>query len=286
MKQPRLLNVLLVMLTAGAVLTACSSDEDTPQQIKTYYMTVEATRQGNEDLARATRALFLDVENSTLNASWATSEHVYVQGTLYSAQTKFWFNGSLQPQSEGTTTRLNGTLRLPDGWQYSSIDDAISTPHVLTLQFPHSGDLIYTGQKGTLADIAENYNYATAEGVRYDIVGDHIEGVKTAEFVNKQAIVKFTLKDKAESLTLLNPTELTVAYGDQSIELNNIPDATYTTNGNGVLFVAIPRFSDKKVTLTAIVGNDTYTFTKNNVTFENSKYYEINVKMNKKLNNG
>lgn len=279
MKQPRLLNVLLVMLTAGAVLTACSSDEDTPQQIKTYYMTVEATRQGNEDLARATRALFLDVANSKLNASWATSEHVYVQGTLYSAQTKFWFNGSLQPQSEGKTTRLNGTLSLPDGYAIS-IDEAIGTPHKLTLQFPHSGVLIYTGQKGTLADIAENYNYAIAEDVRYDIVGDHIEGVNTADFVNQQAIVKFTLKDKAESSTLLNPTELTVAYGDQSIVLTDIQDA-YTTNGNGVLFVAIPGFSDKMVTLTAIVGNDTYTFTRKNVTFENSNYYEINVKMNK-----
>ena len=284
MKRPRLLNVLLVMLTAGSVLTACSDDEETPQQIKTYYMTVEATRQGNVDLARATRALSLD--GSTLNASWATSEHVYVQGTLYSAQTKFWFNGSLQPQSEGTTTRLNGTLSLPDGYAIS-IDEAIGTPHELTLQFPRPDYPDYSGQEGTLANIAENYNYATAEGVRYDIVGDHIEGVNTAEFVNQQAIVKFTLIDKANSTesstATLNPTEFTVDYGSENpISLTKIPPATYDTNGDGVLFVAIPGFSDKKVVLTATVGSNTYTFTKNDVTFENSKYYEINVKMNKK----
>ena len=267
------------MLTAGAVLTACSSDEEAPVQIKTYYMTVEAIRQGNEDLARATRALSLD--GSTLNASWATTEHVYVQGTLYSdGITKFWFKGSLQPQSAGTTTRLNGAVSLPDDLKIS-IDEAIGYPHKLTLQFPRSGYLDYTGQKGTLADISANFNYAIATDVYYDIVGDHIVGSTPAEFVNKQAIVKFNLIDKTEGTTKLSPTALTVAYGDQSIALTSIPAATYDTNGNGVLFVAIPGFSDQTVTLTATVGSDTYKFTKNYVTFENGKYYEINVKMNK-----
>ena len=58
-----------------------------------------------------------------------------------------------------------------------------------------------------------------------------------------------------------------------------IPSSTYTTNGAGVLFVAIPGFTSQKVILTATVGDNTYTFTKKKVTFENGKYYELNVKM-------
>lgn len=61
----------------------------------------------------------------------------------------------------------------------------------------------------------------------------------------------------------------------------SIPDTTYTTNGAGVLFVAIPGFSEKKVTLTATVGGDTYKFIRSGVTFANGQYYEINVKMTK-----
>jgi hypothetical protein len=63
--------------------------------------------------------------------------------------------------------------------------------------------------------------------------------------------------------------------------LTSIPVSTYTTNGDGVLFVAIPGFSNLTLTLTATVGSDTYTFAKSDITFVNGKYYEITVKMKK-----
>lgn len=277
MKQTKPFYTLLALLTACAVLTACSDDEETSPQVKTFQMTVDATKQVDVNMSRPRRALSLD--GSTLNASWATTEHVYVQGTLESNGEKFWFNGSLKPMSAGTTTRLNGAVSLPDGWAIS-IDEAIGDPHILTLQFPRK-EVDYTDQKGTLADIAANYDYAIATGVHYDIVGNHIEGTTTADFENLQAIVKFNLIDKANGTDMLNPTALTVNYDSGIIELTDIPDATYSTNGNGVLFVAIPGFSDKTVKLTATVGNDTYTFTKKDVTFTDGKYYEINVKMKK-----
>ena len=78
---------------------------------------------------------------------------------------------------------------------------------------------------------------------------------------------------------MLTPTAFTIDYGTGRIELKDIPNATYSTNGNGVIFVAIPGFSDQTVNLTATVGSDTYTFTKKGITFTNGKYYEINVKM-------
>jgi len=266
------------LLTAGLALTACSSDDSNTEQVyRTYTMTIDATKGANEAAVRAnTRALALD--GSTLNASWATTEHVYVQGKLLSDASYFWFEGSIQPQYAGTTTRLNGVISLPKDWKIS-INDAIGYPHKVNLQFPRSGNLDYTGQIGTLADIAANYDYARAENVQVNIEADKVVGVSPVAFVNQQAIVKFTLRDKTDATKLLNPSEVNIQYGEDNNLSLTIPESTYTTNGNGVLFVAIPGFSSKKVILTATVGGSTYTFTRSGVTFANGKYYEINVKM-------
>ena len=268
------------LLTAGLALTACSSDDSNTEQVyRTYTMTRDATKGANEAASRAyTRALTLD--GSTLNVSWATSEKVYVQGKLVGGD-YFWFEGSIQPQYTGTTTRLNGTISLPKGWSYSSVDEAIGNPNYVNLQFPRPDVLDYTGQIGTLEDIAAKYDYARAENVEVDVEADKVVGVEPVTFVNLQAIVKFTLKDKADGTTLLSPTALTIQYGDKSLSLTSIPVSTYTTNGDGVLFVAIPGFSNLTLTLTATVGSDTYTFAKSDITFVNGKYYEITVKMKK-----
>ena len=117
------------------------------------------------------------------------------------------------------------------------------------------------------------------------MAADKVVGINVVPFVNQQAIVKFTLKDKADETTLLNPTALTINVegdlsGDYPLTLT-IPASTYTTNGNGVLYVALPGFSGQNVTLTATCGSGTYTYTKTNATFVNGKYYEITVKMTK-----
>ena len=270
-------NYFGVLLTIGLALTACSSDDSNTEQVyRTYTMTIDATKGANEAASRATtRALTLT--GSTLNATWTTTERVYVQGKKLSDNSYFWFEGYLQPHSAGTTTQLNGVISLPTSFSIS-IDDAIGKPHKLTLQFPRSGALDYTGQIGTLADTAAKYDYAIAEDVEVEVKEGQVRGVASATFVNQQAIVRFTLLDKADGTTLLNPTALTIQYGGESLSLT-IPADTYTTNGAGVIYVAIPGFSGKEVTLTAKVGDDTYTFTKSGITFENGEYYEINVKM-------
>lgn len=176
----------------------------------------------------------------------------------------------LEGCNQRDTTRLNGVISLPDGWAYTSIDDAISTPHTLTLQFPRSGELDYTGQVGTLADIAEKYDYAVAKDVRVDVEADKVKGVSEVTFVNQQAIVKFTLTDGTNPI---NPSAVNIQYGEDNLSLT-IPSSTYTTNGDGVLYVAIPGFSGILV-LTATVGGVEHKFTKKSVTFENGQYYEF-----------
>jgi len=118
-----------------------------------------------------------------------------------------------------------------------------------------------------------------ATDVQFSVNGNHIKGVDDVTFENQQAIVKFTLQDKANGTTLLSPTTLTIEYGEESVSLTSIPADTYTTNGAGVLFVAIPGFESKDITLTATVGGNTYTYSKSGVTFDDGKYYDITVKM-------
>ena len=74
-----------MLMMAGLALTACSSDDGNtePQIRKTYIMTVDATKGMNEAASRVSNRA-LSLTGSTLNASWATSEQVYVQGTYAS----------------------------------------------------------------------------------------------------------------------------------------------------------------------------------------------------------
>ena len=243
---------LAAVLMAGAAVTSCSSDNemDSPKApaAKTYTMTVSATKGGDE-----TRALNLD--GNKLNATWATTENVYVK------KGDAWANGSLQPQADGASTTLKGTL---SGVTFAAND-------VLTLQFPKSGDITYAGQKGTLADIAENFDWATATATVASVEDGKITVNGNVTFVNQQAIVKFTLKNGDAALSA---TKLVVNVGGTEYEVN--PESAASE-----IYAAIPGFTGQTVTLTATVSSDTYTYEKTNVTFENGKYYRVTAKMAK-----
>ena len=264
------IKTLAALLMAGAAFTACSSSDDNiideqpvnPAQ-KTYTLTVNASK-GDGAQTRA-----LDLTGKTLTASWATTENVYVK------KGETWATGSLQPEADGTTATLKGSLT---GITIEADDN-------LTLQFPKNGDITYAGQLGTLADIQANFDWATAT-VDVESVspsGNINPKTATTTFTNQQAIIKFTLKDKANDAAI-SPSALTVTDGTSTVELTSIPDATYSTNGGaGVLYVAFPAAgSAKTITLTATVGTDTYTYeTATAKTFTNGQYYEITVKMTK-----
>ena len=258
------IHTMAALLIASATFVACSNDDNTigeqptnPTEPQVYAMTVNASKNGG-----TTRALSLD--GSTLNATWATTENIYVK------KGSTWATGSLQPQDNAATATLKGTL--------SGI--SIATSDELTLQFPKSGNISYDGQVGTLTDIAANFDYATATVTVNSISGGNITTTGTANFVNQQAIVKFMLKKYDGTELPSNPTAFTVSDGTSTVSLTSIPAATYTTNGNGVLYVAFPATgTSKTVTLTATVDDDTYTYEKAAVTLVSGQYYAITVKM-------
>jgi hypothetical protein len=248
-----------VMIAAATLtFTACSSEAEelllpeVPEQTATdqsYTLTVNASK-GEE----GTRALSID--GNDIKATWAQGDVVKV----YKGDEEV---GTLTAQNGGANTTLTGKMT-----------SAPTLDEVLTLKYL-SPD--YNSQNGTLASIAEKCDYAVATVTVNSVAEGGAISTTDAAFVNQQAIVKFTLKDK--NGTEINPTSFSVKYGDASIEINNIPSNTYTTNDAGVLYVAIPGGENKDVVLKANVKSTVYTFMRHGVKFENANYYPINVRM-------
>ena len=255
-----ILSMAALLMASAAVFTACSSDDNVTSEQPAnptgkYTMTVQASK-GDGASTRA-----LTPSDKTLNATWATTENVYVK------KGDNWATGSLQPQTAGATATLKGSL--------SGIE--ITADDVLTLQFPKDGDISYDGQVGTLEDIAANFDYATATVTVASVsaTGNIIPEEATTTFENQQAIVKFTLIDKADGTTPLNASQLVINDGTT--------DYTITPASNtNVIYAAIPGFTGRTVRLTATVGNNTYTYEKASQSFTNGQYYEITVKMTDK----
>lgn len=235
----------------AALCVACSSTEDDntekkvdPTGPKTYVMTIDADK-GND-----TRALSLD--DKRLNSTWAQGEEVTVYNVTKSAD----ISGSLVAQSSGASTTLKGTLT-----------GTIEKGDELKLKFLSPN---YDSQEGTLEYIAANCDYAEATVTVASVDGGNITTTGTAAFANQQAIVKFVLKDEGNSP--LSASSLKVSNYANSCTVTLTP-------ASNEIFVAIPGFSDNLITLTASAGGNTYDFAKTGVTFANSSFHIITVKM-------
>ena len=246
-------------LMMAVALVACTREEqprtETPNQPEspaTYTLTIQASK------GQDTRALVLN--GNTLNATWGGSEQVLV----YANGNPDQVIATLTPDPNGQTGSASCMLV----GDFSQLPEA---GNVLTLKLNSNN---YSDQRGTLAYIAENCDYAVATlNVTGVDNGQILSSEGGAEFESQQAIVKFSLKNDAG--TAINPTSLTVQVGGTPVATVNQIDA----NSGGVLFVAIPAISGT-IDLAATVGSDTYKYSRENVTFTAGKYYSITVKMN------
>ncbi len=247
------------ILLLGSMLTACSSDDSTPEPPtqeanRTYFLTVNASKWMD------TRAL--NPNGNKLEATWAIEEKIYV------GDGNIWYNGSLRPKENTTETQLQGTITIPT---------SAGENENLTFQFPRT-EMDYTGQVGTLDDIAQKYDYAKATAKGVYTSGDKIDVTSTVTFHEQQAIVKFTLqysdeKIKTSSLRI-SATNLKTS-GDYTGDITINP----TTPTNEV-FAALSGIADAQVTLTA-QDNDgkTYIYKKSGVTFDDGTYKRVTVNM-------
>lgn len=256
-------NTFGALLLTGAMLTACSSEDatvsqpPTPPAVTTYFLTVDAAKGDNAGYKRA-----LSLDGTTLNASWATTEKVYVKDGVT------WLGGSLTPSANAVRAMLNGAITGFTG----------SFPCDLTLQFPRQ-TVDYTGQIGTLADIAAKYDYATTTAHVDKIDGSNITATSSVTFENQQAVVKFILKNKADNSDI-NATSLGIIAGGLKQTDSETGYLTITpTTATNVIYAALSGVYDREVTLTAVAGGKTYVFRQPSVTFENGEYISVTVNM-------
>ncbi len=241
--------MVAAMVLAGASMVSCSKDEAVAGK---YKMSIRATKAGNNSKE-------LSVYGNTLDAKWAIDEQVEVYKTVAEEEIHL---GTLRAQGEGYSTTLDG-----------EIEGEINENDVLTLKFCSSN---YDSQNGTLEYIASHCDYAVATVTVSSIQNEHIETEQNwVEFENKQAIVKFILKDNTGSA--IYPTKLVVKCGADKYTIT--PEQGVNSNTN-VMFVALPDVTGKTVNLFATRGNNIYYFrTPNAVTLANGQYYVIDVKM-------
>ena len=255
------------LLVAGLAMISCDNKDnqaeieeiavDDPQiPAQTFTLTVNAAKGGDQ----TTRALTLDGENNII-ATWSEDDVVKAyKGEAYLCD--------LKPEdisADGSEATLKGDFTGKE----------VVKDDVLTLKFL-SGN--YSSQDGTLTgndtSIDKVCDYAIAIVTVSDITASSIY-TTDAVFENQQAIVKFTLVDKADPTEEVEATSLAVTVG--SITYNVTPSPA--TNE---LWVAIPAVVGGEISLEATTaGGTTFTFNTSGVTFENEQYYEINVRMKK-----
>ena len=292
------IRTLAALLMAGAAFAACSSDDNSieqpanPTAPKTYTLTVNATK----DASAATRALALD--GTKLVAKWADGDELYVYKATNRAEcTSDNKLGTISPvagsiSADGAKATFTGTLT-----------GTVSDGDKLMLVYHPAAFAIagFEGQAGTLAS-ASALDCATAL-VTASVIGSDITISETkATFTTHTAMLKLTLT--TDGTTTINPISLKMSMSAGGVTLKDFTftptDATYTANGNGVLYFALPSVEDVAaglstpsititttqlagvtITYTATVGSDTYTATKTGYTFAAGKYYAGTLTMTK-----
>ena len=250
-----------IIIAAVLALAACSREElpvnEQPAGNPVYTMTVKATKSADNALTRA-----LEIKDGSLEATWTEGDVV----KIFDASDNEI--GSLTAQGSGATVTLKG-----------SMENTVKANDVLTLKFlgneygSHDGTLTGTGKS-----IDKVCDYSTAS-ITVSEIKDGIVTTSEANFERPQAIIKFTLKDGSSNI---NPSSLSMKYGETEVNLADIPAETYSTNGEGVIFVAVPcEKSGQDVSISAVAGGDDYFLEKTGVTFEKGKYYSITANMTK-----
>lgn len=248
MKRTNTFFIMAALLLAGiSTIVSCTKDDEQPVEGKTYHMTITASKGGDNTKD-------LTINGTTISATWAEGETVTVYNVTKSAD----LTGTLAAQSSGASTTLKGSLT-----------GTIEAGDKLLLKFC-SPD--YSMQDGTLAYIAANCDYAEATVTVASVNGGKITA-NDAAFENKQAIVKFTLK---------NTSDRAIWASALSVSVGGTIYAAVPTSASSELFVALPGISGQAVTLSAKVGSEWYNKTQANVTFVNGQYYTVTAKLEQK----
>lgn len=257
-----------------AALCACQKEidqpaENVPAQVCLCTITVDASK------TPVTKAL--DLQGTTINATWAEGETVAV----YKENDAVTPIGRLTPSTYGTSsTKLTGTIDAT----------GLSAGSKLVLIYPGNKVLSYDGQDGTFDTLSSSFDFASAN-VSVGLVADGNVAVSAATFYNVAAIVRFALLDTngnrlfAKSLTISDDggSLVNACLGlDEGWLESYGPVKVVSEDTTQDFFVALCLLGGEgPLCLTAEVGDDYYECIREKAYFEAGKYYSGSVKMNK-----
>ena len=256
----QLITIAVALLTAGALTTSCSSEDNIANEPQTQQpagntITLTATLAPKGDDGGQTRSV--DESGAT---AWVSGEKVavYYQKTddTYATATATVgepnadgsapITASLDDAKDGGTAKFVYPATLSDG--AGGIDASI-----------------LGGQDGTMAGISANFDAATGEGTI--TVGSTEASVSgTVTMTNQVLIGKFTPTYGGTAIDGI--TTLIISDGTNMYTVAP-SSGTFGTTG---IYVAMLPVSGKKVTITAFTASQTYFFSKS-VTLEAGKLY-------------
>ena len=281
------IRTLAAVLMASAALVACNKEynattEQTPQ---VYTLAIQAGMDSNAQ----TKALELD--GNELVAKWEAGDELTV------------INVTSGTPLGGTLTASNVSANGQKCTFSGTLTGTIEVDNQLALYYHATSGT----QDGTLESAAANdHAFANVTVASVEAGNITISG-GTATFNTMTAMLKLTLKDG--SANALNATSLKMTVDGVDIFTASPTAATYTANGNGVLYFAVPRqieaaekivveksgghpteellntwmtyLNTYTVTFSATVGSDTYTATKTGYKLAGGKYYATELTMAK-----
>ena len=320
-KLASLMTLVSVLVALVSCSEKVNNGDDTTEYNGTYKISFTASKSGGTGSLTNpwTKALVSTTTEGkeTVTAEWKAGDivEVYQQANNPAEAAAhdnkmMWKVGTLTAQSDGVQTTLSG-----------SITGSFTTGNSLLLCFQHADDLIYdfTGQDGTLKTIGSKYDYADFFTSISSIYGDNIViNSGSAYFNSEQSIAKFVLTDQDGAP--LKPSKLTLSTSGESdfIQVFEPLEANYSTpspsnnpfsnfietgpievitsgetneiyvavtgngdgngTGSGIMYCMDPT----TLTIEAVVGNDIYSYTRNEFTFNTNNFYVFNVTMTKK----
>lgn len=247
-----------ICLLVSVLLASCAADNDVSTLTSTGYGTWMAHVSASKDSVDAdatTRAVFYGGNSGTRYYQlWDAGDDAIV----YKGSTNV---GTLTPNSYGhTDSELTGALT-----GTFSVGDALSL-------YINGKDFVYSGQKGSIGDMSNNFAYLTAstEVSEIDGSGGYV-GMSKASFAHQQAYAKFVLTNE-DGTQRLHPSSLTVyAASNNLVESQPLGGAavyapltinTVKENGEypGEVFVALrnDKATADTYTFRAQVGDDVY----------------------------
>ena len=256
--------LMAAALCASAVFTGCSSElaesvQTAAEPQDGYPISISAVKAGSDDITRA-----LSLSGDELSTSWGADEKVYV-----------YKNDAGEKVAELTPTNISGTSCTLTG----IITGTYTTSDKLTLYYLKDKGADYTGQLGTIEDIAANFDLSKAEvSITQVAPNGTLLAWGDATFARQQAITKFSFTLGPSAAASVKPLQISAT--GLTGGLLTIQPAVATSD----IFVALQNTSGAEQTYTFVgnVGGLDWTGTKK-ANLANNKYYLANVSLYRDL---